>query len=326
MAMEFEFGSSVKRRWVGSGSAWLVLAASLVMAPAVNAATVAYWRFDDDGKSAGQTAGTAVDDTGTNDATGVMGPVYTNDVPLAVVPQTQAGNGLALDLERDSVQLLSVPHDASLSFGASAFTVEAWVKLETLGDPLDQDTRIYLLQKKGSAGTDKKSDYAFMVQIADRGDQATAGVGKQSGFTGRELAYTWGDFFDQFFVISNLEVDDTDWHFVSMAFDGNDSVRFGVDGTFETVTGLSALGHTTNTGELILGARTTGAGAYADPFDGKIDELRISDRVLPPGRLLDSVHSVPALPPSAAGLLAVLLAGVAGRSFARLRGAARAAR
>jgi hypothetical protein len=288
----------------------LVVAGALTLAltSGAHAATVAYWRFDGDGKTAGQTAGTVLSSVGGHHGEGVASPIYSSDSAVDPVPRTLAPNSLSLDFERDSVQAIEVAHSAALSLGASPFTIEAWVRLETLADGTNA-TRTYLLQKKGDAGVDVVGEYGFMVQASNRTSQATPGVGKQSGFTGRELAYTWGDGTSQFFVISNLEIADTAWHFASLAFDGGDEVRFGVDGVFETVSGLAAFGHTTNAGQLVIGARTTGGGALIEPFDGRIDELRISDAALSPGELLDAAPSaVPSLSAGGVAFLGFVLA------------------
>jgi hypothetical protein len=265
--------------------------------PALAATPVAWWRLDADGKTAGQTAGTVVDETGVNPGSGTNAPVYSADVFAPVLPKLGTPNGLSIDLERASTQYLVVPHQATISFGASAHTIEAWVKLETLGDPTDLNTRGYLVQKKGLAALmDDEQDYAFLVQLADRGSIATTGLGKTTGFTGHELAYGWGDGTNQFLVASSLTIDDTtSWHHVSVAYDGSDRLRFSVDGSFETISGLSSLGRTTNTGQLVIGGKTRGNGTIAEVYDGRIDELRIHSGFASKPELLRSV-AVPLLP------------------------------
>ncbi len=144
--------------------------------------TVAYWRFDNDGATAGGTAGTVLDETtNDNDGTGVNAPTYSSDVFGNPVPQTSATNGLSMDLERDSSQYISVPDNASLDFGHSSFTIEAYVKFETLATSLN--TCKVIVHKKSIAGIgDKFTDYGMVI----------AAGGKYGAATNGELAFTLG--------------------------------------------------------------------------------------------------------------------------------------
>jgi hypothetical protein len=257
-------------------------------------------------------------------------PVYAADVDENPVPRTGEPNALSLDFDRGpgdgndgTEQYIVVPDHEDLSFGSSPFTIEAWVKLETLGAPcpvcesgtctiiggictvdtdcssdpvcdtaVEKGNSAYILQKKAGVTEDSihdsQMDYGFMAQLGDRGNgrntpPANLVCKPQSQFTGRELAFEFGDGTSSFTTaVSNLEINDLDWHFVSLAFDGVDEVRFGLDGVFDTCVGLP-LTHFENMGELIIGAKTTSAsptGLINRRFDGTIDELRISEAFL----------------------------------------------
>jgi hypothetical protein len=276
----------------------LLILGSVVAGPlaAVDAATVAYWRFENGTHGAAATSLT--DSAGSNTGTATNGPLYSNVTPVSPVPQTGASNGLSLDFERDNSQYFTVPDDNALDFGAnSAFTIEAWVKLEsvTSGTGTAGDRQWLALKKSGSAA-DSAMNYAFLVQGGNNFN--TQGTG-----TGNQIFLVLGNGSSTAtFTDADLKIIDTDWHYVAARFSDTDNkVTLTVDSVskdFATMFVPAA-----NSQLLQIGRHTNSTGAATGYFDGRIDELRISNSYLSDNDLL----RVPE--PATAGLL--LLGAVA---------------
>jgi hypothetical protein len=271
---------------------------AIVGCTAASAGVVAQYSFDNDGKIAGQTAGTVLDETANNnDGTGVLSPTYSSSVFGTPVPQTGAANTLSMDMERGGVgadDYISVPDSASLDMGDTSYTIEAWVKFNA-GAPVFGTGDAYrktLVMKKGTTAgaTAKNSDYE--VLFSDGGpsyDGAAAG----------ELVFVQGDGGSNVnFVRSGLTLTDSaSWHYVSVAFDhdggtgGLGAVRFIIDNSTATVD--NAFTAAANNLELWIGANIGSGPADIYGFDGLIDELRISDEFLPPSALLNAEPATP---------------------------------
>jgi len=113
--------------------------------------------------------------------------------------------------------------------------------------------------------------------------------GKSSEFSGRELKLVFGlgSSTSSWSITSHLEINDYDWHFVSVAYDTvNNIARFGVDDTFETVS-FNDNPRVTNSGPLRVGSHQNGAGVDNFFLRGTIDEMRISRGVVPVEELLN---------------------------------------
>lgn len=257
----------------------------------------AYYRFDEgaDGSSVPAAVGSVLDHTAnTNNGTaksdnGGSLPSYSSDVFGTAVPLTTSPNNLSLDFERDNKNFLEIPHDASLSFGDSSFTLEAWVKLETLGSGT-ADTRQYIFHKKGGSGlVDAFVEYGIYFNEGGR------------------LVLIQGDGTTPSQVITPLVIEDTDrWHYVSAAFDAeNDLVRIMLDGDVHTQT--QTYTPAGNTEPLIIGGHYNSNGVFDSTFDGLIDEMRITGAFLTPSELLLAVPE-----PSTLLLALVGLVGVCG--------------
>ena len=247
-----------------------------------------YWRFE-------ESSGDTVLDSGPNGLNGTLNalPFRTTDVALNPVPVNNLPNTQSLDLNWQSVSsggFLDVPDaGGALSIGNQNFTIEAWVKLDHLSSTSANDERQYLCQKKVLPSQDGDLDYAFLVQ---RGNLAglNPNYGKTSGFSGRELQVVFGlgSGTSIWGVTSHLEINDLDWHFVSMAYDTiNNVVRFGVDDTFETIS-FSDNTRVVNDGPLRVGSHQNGQGVDNFFLRGAIDEVRISPECLPIERLLNA--------------------------------------
>ena len=280
--------------------ALLILTAAAVPAAAE---TIAYWRFDNDGASAGATLADptkALDETANdNDGTGVDGPTYSSNVFGTTIPTTGAPNALSLDFERDNKQYVEVAHDASLSFGNSSFTIEAWVKKETVG-ARDYAGRNFVVMKKNPAA-DTQMEYSLVAGIGDY----AANFGKTTDLSGHEIGLMLGKGTGFAVIASNLQISDNDWHFLSAAFDADtNSVRFTLDSQLETISDMT-FEPAANSQRLVIGAHQTAVGAI-EGFDGQIDELRISGGVVATDDLLNPVPE----PGAFALLLAAIPCGI----------------
>ncbi len=287
-------------RCTGRISAAAYIVAAGLMSSVASADTVLHLRFEND-----LTDSSVYNHT----ATATNGPGFSASVPVSPIPQTGDSNASSLQLTRSAQQYVTVAHDPSLSFGNSSFTIEAWVRLDTVAVQ-NIASRQYLVQKKATTGvSDLQADYGFLVQ---RGDNLFG-----AGFTKfgapqnpNQLQFTWGDGSGStsglISVASSFTItDNVNWHYVSVSFDAvNREVRFVLDSQVEYISVSSGLGHATNSGSVNIGAHFTGTGSIDSWFDGKIDELRISSGVVPMDTLLSAPVIIP--PPEALPAMTVL--------------------
>ncbi len=229
-----------------------------------------YWRFEEAG------GGTALDETANGlDGTLTFQQFRIPEVPVNPIPQTGAPNLQALDngwtgsmSVPDMGGLLSVPNDS--------FTLEAWVKLDSLSSPSNSppNGRKWLFMKKPQASSDNLLEYGFLVQAGDLGS------------TANELAFRYGDGVNVHSVVSDLEILDYDWHHVSLAYDAARlKLRFGIDGNFQTVAFHKPTIATG--GPLLIGAHENAQGLVNQWLFGKLDEPRFTRTFLLPAELLD---------------------------------------
>ena len=269
--------------------------------------TALYLRFDDDGALEDEEVVVAVDDSDDvdNPAQGVNGPLYSAATFGSEVPGTGVSNDLCVHLAADDHAYLEVPHHPILGFGHSPFTIEAWVRLDTLAQGLSSDDRKYLVLKKTEGEGDGFTSYGFLVQAGATG-LAPNRFGKTEDVTGRELALAFGNpeatTDVMFFLISHLEITDDQWHYVAVAFDPEaDQARFHLDDQVDVVEyedpRPTAPAHFLNQAPLTLGAHRTAQGG-GSTLDGYLDELRISRGVVPEEQLLNGTEPVLEVQPS----------------------------
>ncbi len=239
-----------------------------------------YYRFDGDPDAEHDHIATTFFDRTflPNDGNPVGHPMYSTDVFGAVVPREKLPNRISLWLERSRSQYIAVPDHDSIDFGpGSAFTIEAWVKLDTLGSRAD-GRRQYLVIKKSGANPDTKLNYGFILNPA-------GGYGDTG--SGRNLALLLGNGNTSSAVFSNLEIPDTAWHYVAVRFDDvTNKVRFTLDQQHDDRSSPQSIA--ANSSQLIVGAHHTASGNIDSYFDGRIDELRISRAWLADDQLLNS--------------------------------------
>ena len=239
-----------------------------------------HWRFESRG-------GTIVLDSGPLGLNGTLNdlPFRDANVPLDPLPQNDFVNDRSLDLgwlgtSNGGFFTVADP-TGQLSFGHQSFSIEAWVKLDQVSDASSPNQRQWLCMKKPLPSPDFELDYGFLVQAGS------------AGTSGRELAFLYGDGEFSTTILSTLEIADFDWHFVSVAYSLEDNaLRFGVDGSFETVAldkpGFSLLLPVLNSGPLRVGGHQNAGGTNNQFLRGSIDELRISRGFLPAEQLLDA--------------------------------------
>ncbi len=287
-------------------TSWILGAAVALLPSLAQAGTVAYYRFENGNPAA------AVDETGNHNGTITPGASLSLSVGQNPIAQTGAANTQSLGIADN--QYASVPHSSSLSFGNSAWTIEAYINLNAL--PSLATTGQYIVQKKG-AQTDDFQDYSFLVS-GNRSNLANT-YGKTTDNTGTELRVELGLGATAPGIVgitSNLLVPASgDWIFVSAAYDGGNSLRFTLDADLTDslpglvdVIDLPGLSTVTNSGPLNIGAKLNAAGNPAQSFAGLIDEVRISDEVLATTALLNvpepSTWALAALGAAVVGLVA----------------------
>jgi len=235
-----------------------------------------YWRFEEIGGA------TAVDSRG-NGLDGTLSPlpVRTGDVPVATVPLTSAANTQSLDLgyQNPTAGGFVVAPDTGgwLSVPAESFTLEAWVKLDELSNSSGPDQRQWLFMQKPASGADFLLEYALLVQAGDNGG------------SGRELMFRYGDGTNVSGIRSTLAINDTGWHFVSVAYDARlHRLRFGLDGVFDEHDFEKPQPAGAGIGQLSIGSHENTSGVRNQFLRGLVDEARFSRVFLPPELLLDA--------------------------------------
>ena len=206
-----------------------------------------WWRLDE----TVATAGATVADSSGNGQNGATTGTVTPVLPGALHEHT--GGAFRFGPGAGSV---SIPHDASL--GGTTFTVEAWIYLESYGDPAQFR---HILSKEGggrnyglwlTAGTDAALHWSFQ----------TAALGFNS--------------FTTLFQFRLLR-----WYHLAIVYEaGTDLFRLYVDG--DLLHNESTIG---GDPYAAIGPLILGSGTAATNFPGLIDEVAVYDQVLSGARL-----------------------------------------
>ena len=245
-------------------------------------ATVGYWRFEE--------ASGDVLDSSPSGLNGVpTGIVRSPDVAVSLVPATAQVNGGSVSLAANGSFLVNDP-GGILASGGDSFTVEAWVRIDTLATGATADARQALVQRKVLASGDKAADFIVYAQGGNMPSAGLRNYGKTSQFSGRELVLVFGNngaASGSFWTVtSNLQISDTDWHYISVAVDGKaQEARFVIDDRVEFAT-FADQGHVVVAAPLLVGAHTDSTGAVNQRLRGSIDELRISSGLIEAPMLL----------------------------------------
>lgn len=244
-----------------------------------------YWRFESNLE-------TMIEDQGPYGLIGRLNslPSRSSNIPFDSISLNGDSNSQALNLGWQSVSeggyVRVEDKGLVLSKGANDFTFEAWVKLDILSDTSDVNQRQVLFQKKRENDPDTNLDYMILVQ---RGPLSLdLNFGKSEGFSGQELQIVFGTGESIWSATSNLEITDTQWHFVSIAINSTtEEIRFGLDTTFETLS-FETQPRIFNDGPLLIGGHQGVNGVYNHFLRGSIDEARLSQVFLEPDQLLNA--------------------------------------
>ncbi|MGJ8645113.1 MAG: sulfatase-like hydrolase/transferase [Luteolibacter sp.] len=227
-------------------------------------------RFEDG--TAGQPAGTLADRFPfENDGTATSGngsalPIFSANTPNTTDDIVGEANTLSLDFEQDNQNYVQVPDARELDFGDAPFTIEAWVKFESMPTSNNLESIRPVVMKKVIGTTDSALDYMFLAAAGIYGDVTTF----------NRLAIHLGSGT----VVSSLAVPDTGWHHISVALNPvTDIVRFTLDDQVDTQS--TSVTGTANSGPLIIGAHFNNSSNVDSAFDGLIDEVSITDGFLP---------------------------------------------
>ncbi len=231
-----------------------------------------HWRFE-------EALGTGLDDASGNGVGGFLSLPADRvaNVPVTTVPQTGLANQQALDLfwtSTSSSGSAEIPDPTSrLASGGQSFTLQAWVQLDQIATNGNAE-RQWLLQRKPALSGDSQLDYSLIVQTGGGGGPCN-------------LAAWFGDGSNLLPVTSSLEILDTEWHHVSLAYDAQRrQLRFGLDGAFEEI-GFTKPAWSPPA-SVLIGAHSNAAGTRNQFLRGQVDEVMISRGFVPQDALLRS--------------------------------------
>ena len=208
-------------------------------------------------------------------------PMFSSNVPNPTDYVFGETNSRSLDFERDRQDYVQVTNGTGLNFGDAPFTIEAWVKFETLPTTNDAASTQPVVTKKLNTSADSTLDYLFLAAAGSYG----------SATTYNRLALHLGSTL----IVSSLSIQDTAWHYISVALDPvSDTVRFTLDKQTDIQT-TTATG-TVNDGPVVVGGHFNSSGVIDRSFDGLIDELSITDGFLALSELQPLAAVAPAEP------------------------------
>jgi len=197
----------------------------------------------------------------------------------SMVPATGELNRGALQLARSSENPASVRLDQPIGKALSreGFTIEAWVRLSQPNPASRQP----VAQCKTIGDADERLAFQLMAQAGH-----TTGAPRPEA-----LALVIGDGDNAHFLYSNLAIVDDQWHHISAAYDPQAGVvRFTLDEHVDRIDAPSIRPYQT-AGPVIVGAHSQSAGRFDARLHGAVDELRITDGIVPLDALLSARSS-----------------------------------
>jgi hypothetical protein len=241
----------------------LGVVASLATTTVTHASVIAYWRFEA-GRS-GTAATTIADSSGNNlNGTAINGPTYSSDVPTHIIPRTNAVDELSLNFDGNN-QRIAIPDYAKLALTHS-MTVEAYVKVNSV---------------PGAFGN-----------IVFRGDDRTSLDPYVLHVVGNQLRFEITDAANNFASVGASIPFNTWLHVAGVLDDLTGALSLYEDGVLKNSVNTTIRPFATLDPNFLPGL---GIGDVQSPtfggqyFNGKIDEVRISDAALAPPQFLSSV-------------------------------------
>ncbi len=254
-----------------------------------------FWRFDLDGKNAGDVATTVRDlSENHNDGTAVNGPQYVNDIPdvkpggtgVTKPNHTHHGgylNRRSLDFVRSSSQYVEVNDSDSLDIGDSSFSIEVWVKPYSIANAADPSSRQWIVCKKAGNTTDAGIDYGLLAGGADLAVNPTFSNYNADPLnpytpTGAEIVLVFGTGSTVETVASKLKVSSTlSWRRITVSYSAEKKeVLFVLNGNSSERVLVNRTGSSVNAGKLYIGGHVNDSGTVDQVVDATLDEVRIS--------------------------------------------------
>ena len=216
--------------------------------------------------------------------------VSSNDVPVGVIPANGAPNTRSLQFDGVG-RIVADEITEFLGFARNQYTIEAWVRLDQIASGPNSGSRQYLVHKKELDSSDDEMEYGMLVQAGNVRQDASHRYGKQSGFTGHELAIAIGECTNRWVIVSDLEITDYEWHHVSFAVDqSGEYVRFGLDGSYDYVE-HDDRGVCDRISPTYFGSHRNAQNSYNQNLVGAIDEVRVTHGIRPTWSLLSAYPS-----------------------------------
>ena len=188
------------------------------------------------------------DGSGYGDNGTITGAIFSSDTPHSMTGTGTGRFSLSFDGNNDYV---GIDDSASLDIRTSDFTIEAWIKRNTLN-------AWHVIVRKDNAG--QTTGYEFYIDSNNR----LLLIIKSSFYYGNTII-------------------DSNWHHVAVSADRDGNAVFYIDGKSSGTSNISAsAGDISNAYKLGIGSSGTGGGDY---FNGLIDEVRIYETALTLGEI-----------------------------------------
>ncbi|MBI2346926.1 MAG: M36 family metallopeptidase [Deltaproteobacteria bacterium] len=224
---------------------------------------VSWWRLE-------ETSGTTATDT----VSGNTGTLQGSPLP------TTAGSvdgALTFDGSADYVE---VPDTSSLDVGTGDFSIDAWVRPDTVSG-----TRV-IVEKRHSSQVKGKgvqmTGYSFFLEEGCLSVRLGDGSGVGVTFTAPDL---------------DCIAADGDWHFIGVSVHRlsiGATFTFHLDGEEDSFISTTApTGSLSNAADFLIGTRRSGSGSLSDQFSGGLDEVEFFNRALSVEEFVEIYRSGP---------------------------------
>ncbi|MFA6961553.1 MAG: LamG domain-containing protein [Opitutaceae bacterium] len=265
------FPPAVRRASWSRATGFLILVLLPAM-PALNAGTVAWWRFDNDGFAEGrsptQREDVVRDETGANPGRTTQSPVYTGNVPAAKLNHPAPANKLSLQMNNPKKwEDVFITKKPVCSLRLPAYTIELSFQCADMA-------MFRAMFAKDGKPTESPAP-PFVVKLSPRNRRLYVETIDEAGQL-RSLS-------------SRAAVETGVWYHLAVVNDGGQLALYlkkAGGGAYQLQAKTSAEGGLIDSpGNWVIG-RGMSDGKLADPFYGYVDEIRISDTAIPPADFL----------------------------------------